>query len=71
MCIKYHYLYLVQGNDYVAVSQHKAIKHFKTWLKYQKEIWGKYENMRFIAKHQTEAEHNAFHQKLLSEDNHA
>ena len=68
---KAYYHYLFKGDEYVscAVYAEYDLKYFKRWCKTQREVWGKYPDARFVEKHWTLAEHNAYHVELVTKSN--
>ena len=68
---KAYYHYLLKGDEYVACAVYAEydLKYFKRWCKTQREVWGKYPDARFVEKHWTLAEHNAYHVKLVTKSN--
>jgi hypothetical protein len=68
---KAYYHYLLKGDEYVACAVYAEydLKYFKRWCKTQREVWGKYPDARFVEKHWTLAEHNAYHVELVTKSN--
>ena len=68
---KAYYHYLIKGNEYVACAVYAEydLKYFKRWCKTQREVWGKYPDARFVEKHWTLADHNAYHAELVTKSN--
>jgi hypothetical protein len=68
---KAYYHYLIKGNEYVACAVYAEydLKYFKRWCKTQREVWGKYPDARFVEKHWTLADHNAYHAELVNKSN--
>ena len=68
---KAYYHYLLKGDEYVACAVYAEydLKYFKRWCKTQREVWGKYPDARFVEKHWTLAEHNAYHAELVTKSN--
>ena len=68
---KAYYHYLLKGDEYVACAVYAEydLKYFKWWCKTQREVWGKYPDARFVEKHWTLAEHNAYHVELVTKSN--
>jgi len=68
---KAYYHYLLKGDEYVACAVYAEydLKYFKRWCKTQREVWGKYPDARFVEKHWTLADHNAYHAELVTKSN--
>ena len=68
---KAYYHYLLKGDEYVACAVYAEydLKYFKRWCKTRREVWGKYPDARFVEKHWTLADHNAYHAELVTKSN--